>query len=381
MAIQKGARNFVLGFIGLVAGGYGLWHGYAWIQVGNYQLRPLPVTRVNMVALNPEAGYRIIVANNMAQIVEVSDQAQGAQRQEIDANMETDTNPNQRRRLPMKDMLGAMQGDLESLGRFVMALNKLDENELPPDPVIWKKEDLERAFGGDATLRAKLERDLNVRLNGEPLDTIRPDALEIGIVVDFPVPIRLKIEGKEQTLVARVKAPFVAQFAKDVTRRIQERPEITDDLLRGTYLDEAQKILRGEKPREDVARSIRAKYREGRATDLAQGPEKVLAATTIILNNEQMREAQVQEVASNGRTLHNLNVSLNDEGMKRLWKYSRERRGFQVVLTVDGIPVAAPRFRDELVTHNVTISQLGDGRLAADAAEVINTTHQQGKQL
>ena len=155
--------------------------------------------------------------------------------------------------------------------------------------------------------------------------------------------------------------------------RIEERSTITEATIRGTYVDEARKILAGAKAKENVINSIRAKYSKPRKSELAEAPQRVLAATSVILNSEQMKSAVIAAYdAANGQRFHNLKVGLNDEGMKRLWKYSRENQGFQVLLTVDGIPVAAPRFRTELMSHEVTISQLTDPRLAQDTADAIN---------
>ncbi len=146
MKFSRGSRNFVLGFVALIGGAYAAWQGYAYIQLNGLVLRELPVTRVNLVALAPSAGYRIIVANQIAQVVEVK-QNEDMQAGTSDADLQQDTSSDgERRRLPVKDLLGALQGDLDSLSRFVMVLNKIDENELPPDPVIWKSEDIEKAL-------------------------------------------------------------------------------------------------------------------------------------------------------------------------------------------------------------------------------------------
>ncbi|MBL8059672.1 MAG: hypothetical protein JNK63_03025 [Chthonomonas sp.] len=367
MRFSRGSRNFVLGFVALVAAGYGAWQGYAFLQLQNFVLRELPVTEVNLVALDPKAGYRIIVANQIAQVVE-----QRGEQDETgfsDEELSGGASAEGASRLPVKDLLQALQGDDNALSQFVMSLNKISENDLPPNPVKWRQEDLELAFNGDSALRAQLEKDLNAKLDGTPLDEVRPSSLESGIVVDFPVEVTIK----ENVHHARVLVEYRTAFAREVMRRLEDRSTITEDTIRGTYLDEAQKILNGTKPKENIVESIRAKFSDARKAELRRAPQRVLGAVTVILNNEQMKSAAIEPYeASNGQRFHNLRVDLNDEGMKRLWKYSRENRGFQVLLTVDGIPVAAPRFRSELISHQVTINQLADARLAQDTADVIN---------
>lgn len=367
MRFSRGSLKFVLGFVVLVAAGYGAWQGYAFLQLQHFVMRKLPVTEVNLIALDPKAGYRIIVANQIAQVVErkAGDEQTGFSDDDFGESSSDDS----ARRLPVKDLLMALQGDTKALSSFVMNLNKISENDLPPSPVVWREEDLEKAFGGDSKLRSQLERDINVGLDGTPLEEIRPSALEIGIVVDFPVGIN--VDGKQHE--ARILVDYRPSFTRDVMNRIEERSTITEATIRGTYVDEARKILAGAKAKENVIASIRAKYSIPRKSELAEAPQRVLAATSVILNSEQMKSAVIAAYdAANGQRFHNLKVGLNDEGMKRLWKYSRENQGFQVLLTVDGIPVAAPRFRTELMSHEVTISQLTDPRLAQDTADAIN---------
>ncbi len=379
MRFSRGARNFSIGFVALVGGGFAAWQGFAAMQLNGFVMRQLPVTRVNLIAVDPAAGYRIIVANQIAQVVETrpgEDMQAGTSDEDI---QESDVSDGERRRLPVKDLLGAMQGDLDALSSFVMILNQMDANELPPDPVVWTMENLEKALTGDATLKTKLQQDLNLQLDGTPLEELRPDALEIGIVIDFPVPITVSVGPEKRTLVARVKTGYIPQFSRDVTGRIQERSEITDDLVQATYMDEASKVMNGTKPKEDVAKSIRGRYSSSVVKGLASAPEKVLNATSVILNGDQMTKASTSvEDSQSGARHSNLHLSLNDEGMKRLWKYSRDNRGFQVLLTVDGIPMAAPRFRNELITHEVTINQLADARIAQDAADAVNQSQPKG---
>ena len=367
MRFSRGSRNFVLGFVALVAAGYGAWQGYAFLQLQSFVLRKLPVSEINLIALDPKAGYRIIVANQIAQVVEQQsgDEQTGFSDEELSGGDSDES----AKRLPVKDLLQALQGDDKALSQFVMSLNKISENDLPPNPVTWKEEYLESAFDGEPALLGKLEKDLNVKLDGTPLDEVRPSSLESGIVIDFPVVV--SVDGKPRT--ARVLVEFRPAFSRDVMRRLEDRSTITEDTIRGTYMDEAQKILKGTKARENIVASIRAKYSKTRKSELQAAPQRVLGAVTVILNIEQMKAASIEPYqASNGQRFHNLRVDLDDEGMKRLWKYSRENRGFQVLLTAGGIPVAAPRFRSELISHQVTINQLADARLAQDTADVIN---------
>lgn len=375
----KGSTKLLLGFAALVGGGYGAWYGYGELQLRGFEMRPLAVTRANLIAINSDSGYRVIVANRMAQLIEITEDSgaqAGVSDEQINSGVVTEV-----KRLPVKDLLGALQGDAESLSRLVVTVNELDKEEIPPDPIVWKQEDLEKAFNGDEALRKKLEQDLNVALDGTPLSQITPEALEIGIVIDFPIRFQVPIQGKATEVVARIQVPYQPQFTRDVMRSIEEKPDLSDELIKLTYRDAAAAVLDGSVAKENVMVSIRARYDETRLKDYAAGPQRVLNATSVILNQEQMLQASYVQAESNeGPQKYDLRLRLNDEGMKRLWKYSRQNPGFQLLLTVDGIPIAAPRVRGEITQHDVTIRQLSDERLAQEAVNVINGKDQGDKQ-
>ena len=70
--------------------------------------------------------------------------------------------------------------------------------------------------------------------------------------------------------------------------------------------------------------------------------------------------------------MFDLSVDVSDEGRRRLWKYSKERVGTQLLLVADGIPIAAPRIQHELAQDSLTITQMEDEVLVRDAVEMLN---------
>ena len=128
----------------------------------NEHFSPVAPGRVNLVGINPGAGYQIIIANDVAQLI-VSQGGFGAKETEAGGATEGSI----KKRVPMREMLGVLRGDGSKLGPFVMKMNDQDkEDEWPPIRVDWTKADLDKAIAGDPKLKAKLEHDLNVHLDG-----------------------------------------------------------------------------------------------------------------------------------------------------------------------------------------------------------------------
>ena len=81
-----------------------------------------------------------------------------------------------------------------------------------------------------------------------------------------------------------------------------------------------------------------------------------------------------ENISETGKPLYDLVLDLNDEGRDRLWKYSRNKVGTQLLLIVDGVAIAAPRVRHELAQKTVTITQMPDKALIQDAIDDIRTS-------
>ena len=115
-----------------------------------------------------------------------------------------------------------------------------------------------------------------------------------------------------------------------------------------------------------------ARISPDRAADLAAKPQRVLENAAVILNDDQIISASAKTYKANKRELTDITINLTDEGRDRLWKYSHDRQGFQLLLVVDGIAIAAPRISHELSQRDVTISQLPDASLAEEAVDLMN---------
>jgi len=366
----KPSYKLLAGAVGVFVTGYLAWNGYAAFQLSGVNLDPMTPTRVSLVAIRPEAGYKIIVANQMAQLIETS--SLGSQAGDTDINTDDSGDTSTRKRLPVKELLGALQGDAKALGDFIMRINDIDRNDFGPEAPVWTAEDIRKAIDAPGELRTKLENDLNVHLDGKPLDHISMKSITNGIVVDIPVRVNLGASQSEKTITARVQSSYKPQLSLDIEDRLQSRSTITDAIIQGEYQSIGREILSGKRPQEQIKSILMQRISESRSEELAHAPTRILNATFVLLTTDQMEDCRLEQYSTpNGAELVDLVIRVNDLGKKRLWKYSRTEPGFQLLLTVDGIPVGAPRIRGEIISNDVKISQLPDVGLAKDTQTAI----------
>jgi hypothetical protein len=367
MKKTRSSTKIAIAFVVLAAGayfGYGFVSG--WI-VDRKVFPPIEPGQVNLVGVDTSKGYHIIVANQVAQLVlgsagefEASDHSEGRE----DAA---------KKRVPIRDLLRSLQGNEEALGRFVMAMNDMSDAEFPAYPRVWKAEDVEKAVRGDKALEAKLEEDLNVRLDGTPLDKVRVSALEEGIVLDSPVEIEVQVGAEKRQLVGRVREQFVPRFSRMVWGQLGEKPDLTESIIIGYYRKEAQKVFADANAREDVRESLIGRISPNRLQALAAIPSRILNSATVIVNDSLIEGARYETYqAGDGKPIHDLVLNLKDEGRQRLWQYSKRNPNSQLLVTWEGIAIAAPRIQGELPLSEVKVKQLMDEGLVKDAVDSIN---------
>ena len=341
----------------------------AWSCVSLASYKPIPIKpgEINLVAVKRGAGYRIIVSNGTAHLVELTGDAA------FDAPDTTqDADTQDKGRLPMKEALLALQGDAEALGEFVMAVNKSKPDDLPPVQVVWKAEDLLKALTGDAILASKLEHDLNTKLDGAPLDTFSLNAILNGIVIDSPVTVQVPIEGSSKPIVCRIREPYKTLFAGSIEKMIDDRFNPTKEAMIGFYREKANQTLK-EGRKENVSESLRSRIDHEKLQSWAVGPERILANMTVLISESQMTNATMSTFSGpEPSILSNVTLKLTEDGRMRLWKYSHENPGFQLLLTVNGIAIAAPRITTELAASEVKLTGIPSKELVEDAVSAIN---------
>ncbi len=372
-------HKIAIGFVALVLGGYFGYQGFATYQVDRTDFQKLQPGRVSILGINAGAGYRIIVANQVAQLLQSSNENFDAAF-DFNSEGEGDTQGT-KKRVPLKELLETLQGNEEALGKFITSMNDdLKRAEMPSSEVLWTASDVRKAIAGDLTLKTKLEQDLNCHLDGTPLDQIRMKSINNGVVLVCRVPVTVSVAGVQRQMVGEVKIPYRPKFIIEVQKRYEKAFEISPEIVKGNYLDVAKYLKENPKSREDVTRSLQDWINEDNlVARFGVDPGRVLKNAFVALNESFIEGASFTERnGTEGKKLYDIEVSLNDEGRRRLWQYSRKHQGSQLLFIVDGIAIAAPRIRHELPQSTINITQIPDRSLVEDAVDLINSHRKSG---
>lgn len=241
MKIRSSAK-IAIGFLIIATAGYFGWQLYAGMTVDSLKFDPIKPSRVNIVGIAANNQYRIIVANHVAQIVRG-----GPESFESDTGSSGTGGTVERKRVPIREMLKALEGDAVQLGQFIAIMNEMAENaDWPTERVIWKEAELRKALGGDAALRSKLEKDINVSLDGAPLQQISLTAHENGIIVETMIPCKVQVGTQVQEIMAPIQMPYRPRIARSIEAELIKDEKAYDlTTLAGYYALAAQRIAEG----------------------------------------------------------------------------------------------------------------------------------------
>lgn len=344
---------------------WGGMYGYGEMQLQNFNPKPIKPGKVTLVAVNTDLGFAIRVANSVAHLVQVEKSGgfEAPQKEGSDEDA---------RRIPMKELLESLQGNEESLVRLVAVLNKINLDDIQPGITAWTAEDIQKALDGDPALEAQLVKDLNVRLDGSPLDEIRVESILNGIQVIVPIPVEVNIEGEMRTLVAQMPLIYQPRLAKEVANIIEKRFNPSREFILGNYRDVAAKYGSGSSARENVRNSLEKIISEERKNDLASRPEQVLHGAEVLINDSMLENATTSvRKDEKGNDIYTIHLHMTDEGRKRLWKYSRNKKGSNLLVVVNGVAIAAPKITTELAGRQLDLTDLREKRLVDEAVNQI----------
>lgn len=357
--------------VSLVAVGFAALCGVAWwafgeVSVGNFNPSPLVPGKVNLVAFKTGGNLRIRVANRIARLVEVG----GDEKDQKSSSMDNEIGA---KPIPIREFLLSLAGDEKALSKFVVNLNKLDEQgSIPIEAKRWPEADIQKALQGDALLQKQLETDLHMGLDGMPPDEIRLSAIRNGIVVVVDVPVKVIVNGQEQTLHATIEEPYRPMFAINLEKMLDTKFEPTTATIVGRYKEAAEPVLTGKTKPENVKGAIEELIGEKRKKALAAKPEQVLQGAQVLVTDSMFTSAGSRTYKDEReRDLYDLQIGVTDDARKRLWKYSRNTHGFDLLLVVDGIAIAAPRITTELNGSTVTIAGLQEQSLVERTVQSI----------
>lgn len=362
----RSSTKIMVGFLGLLGLGYAGYRIALEKSIESAVFAPIVPGKVNLVGIDPGSGYRIIVANYVAQLVQASDNFGGNESSEGGA-----TEGAIKKRIPIKEMLAVLRGDAKALGPFAMAMNEIKEESLPPTRVYWSAADIKKAIDGDKVLKAKLEDDLNIHLDGTPLGKVRPSSIENGIVIKAPVTVTVNIEGKPRDVTGEVLEAYKPRLIQAVEARYADK-NYNREMQAGYYAEEGQAVMEKPSTKENVAASLLEKISDQTSRHRAEPVERVLKSATVVVNESHIREASFRSYDTNDGLRNDLTIEMTDEGRRRLWKYSKDKVNTQLLLIADGVAIEAPRIRHILAEGELTITQMRDKTLVQDAVTMIN---------
>jgi len=365
MKIRTSAK-IAIGFIVLLLAGYFGCSAYTSLTVMRMQFPPIKPGHVSIVGIEAGKGYRILVANQAAQLIqgghENFDNQSGPENEDVTS----------KKRVPIREMLQAMQGDEAALGQFIAIMNDIQETEeWPTERIEWQDEDLRKAIAGDPKLKAKLESDINMHLDGTPLDKVSVRAMQNGIIVETRIPCKVQVGDQVKELRGPIQIPYRPIMVKVVENRLKNR-DYNEQTMANYYADEGQQVLAGKSRKEDIGKAILDLLDSKKNQEYAQVAERVLQSAKVVCTGDLITHASFENYEAGGQDLNDLTIELTDEGRNRLWQYSHNKVGSQLLLIVNGVAIAAPRIRHELAQGRLQITQMPDKISVQDAVDEIN---------
>ena len=365
--LQPGYK-IAIGFAVVVAVYYAGLPAINTMRVRAIEAPPIVPDRIVMLGLAPSAG-RIVVANNVAQVVET----QGG----FEAGQGTDgggpTGGAVAKRIPIQEMLGTLRGDAASLGTLVMKMNDVRTNseDWPTEEVRWSAARIRRALDGDGAERTALERDLNMTLDGKPLSKLSLRALYNGIIVETPVTVTTEIDGQRREVTGTFQQPYkpglLARLDNSLSTRAASESEIANE-----YGAMASEVLKGEAAPDTVRKTLIGMIDPAQSASRVAPVERLLQKASVVVNSRMIEGASYAPRVTNDGTVYDLTIRLTEDGRKRLWKYSHDRIGTQILLVADGTAIGAPLIPHELNQGELVINQMRDESLVRDAVDTIN---------
>ncbi len=370
----RSSTRITIAFVLVVAAVFYGHRIYSNWRVSQIKFPPIEPGQVSLLGVDTGAGFKIVVANRMAQLRETSGESfrKGSRSGGDDDRDSRSDSSSRKSRIPVSDMIGALKGDEEKLSKFVMTMNEITDEKLPPERVYWEASDLEKALNGDQQLKDKLIKDLNVQLDGTPLPELRMRSLEDGIVLKLPVPIHVSVNGGSKTMYATVLRPYKPRLMQAVEQRYEDKAVVDTQMRVGYYIEESKKLLASPKDREIVSDTLKGMLDKREVEKLAVAPEHVLSSVQVVVNDSMINAAQYRPYDTPSGKMYDLTVDLTNEGSDRLWRYSKDRVGTQLLLIAGGMAIAAPRIGEELAQRSLEVKQLPDEGLVRDAVDLIN---------
>lgn len=380
----RGTSKVAAVFVVVVGGGWALWAYGVGAYLGRIQVTPPMPGSVTLLALAQGAGYRATIVDKVVQLRPTGEGSFDASSSNLGVGGGSGSGSPKEPNLPMGDLVGTLGGDSAAATRLVMELNRLEPEQMeketdpesgwPTTRIYWKADEIKKALGGDPILQKKLIADLNIELDGTPIPQLSYRSLQNGIIVETPATLPVTIQGKLTQVPVTISMPYRPKLMVAIMRQADATTSkrFASDPRLALYTSMSQDVLSGKTKKEDVRAALEKLISPEYVQPYIEKAARIVRASTVVLANGQIESAGMSTDSVNGQTNYDLNLNLTSDGRMRLWKYSHEHHGDQLLLVSNGAAIAAPIIESDLMTSQVTIGQMQDQQLVQDAVDSIN---------
>jgi hypothetical protein len=355
--------KIVFGFIGTLGLWYGGTYGYTKMTLAKTDLHPIESSDLCLLAISPEAGVKVIAAEQMVQVVEASGGFHGEESGGGGAE-----SGSVKKRIPVRELVGMLGGDADSAQSFVRKMrDATDESELSDSAPLWTRDDILKAIAGDKALKGKLERDLNVTLDGKPLPILNLVAYFYGIRIKTPITVKVpnaKGAAINSFDIVSFKTRAMTQFYKEMQARFVDKKQLQQ--FYDSFLKDNPSSI------QDIAETIKAVCARSVASAELQKVEHIGSHSTILVNQSMINSVDMVEQSDGKVTTYDLKLKLSSEGKNRLWKFSSEG-GTQILVISKGVAIAAATIGTQLNSEELAIKQIADRRLVEEAVNLVHS--------
>lgn len=359
------STKIAIGFVTLLVAGFGGSKLYTQVRLSGVKLDPIESGDFCLVAIGEEAKVKILSVNRMVQVVEASDEFKSGGSDSGGAN-----SGSIKARVPMKELLGILDGDPSGTTGILYKLGKKENaEEQSEEAPVWTTEDAQKAISGDPVLKAKLENDLNVTLDGKLLPKLNRVAFYHGIRLQ--VPVTFDVPNASGKPVQGFNAiPLKSKAMSSLYKELESKFLDAEALDR--YYSEFSAKSEG-KSSEKPAELIQSLLRQGAQGGGYAKTLNILKNSVVITNRKMVESAAVTEVKSDKETSYDLSIKLTDEGAARLWKFSNEHPNTKIIVVSKKVPIAAATVGSQLNSKELVIKQIADKTLVQEAVDLVNS--------
>lgn len=359
----RSSTKILLGFIGLAGLSYGGSFAYTQFRLKGVDLHPIASSDLCLLAIGPKAGVKILVANQMVQVVEASSQFGGTESSSGGA-----VEGAVKKRIPVRELVGILGGDVESAQSFIDKMRDTsDENQASQDAPLWPMSDIKKAINGDQNLKSKLEHDLNVTLDGKPLPVLNRIAFFYGIRIKVPVKIVAKSAISEFTEtfdVVTFKPRVITTFYRNMQSKFYDPGQLQE------YY--ASYLKNDPQPIQEMAITFESLFQRSQESEELAKVQRIASNSTILVNQSMIEKVDMVQENDGKVPTYGLNLRLTSEGKNRLWKFSNEG-GTQILVISKGVAIAAATIGTQLNSEDLVIKQIADRTLVEEAVSLANS--------